>query len=450
MKKALIIIAVVLTCFSAAFAQNSFHKKIYQIESLVSEKKYEEALVKLDKVLQLDITQNNDTINAVCVALKGNILFNQEKYLECIPVFKQACNLFERAHYINLGYFDALLFIATSYHFLEDYENAERYYRKVLLKSASYSDEDLNEYCANAYLNLGDLYKKKGQEKLAESCYEKAQSYRGQTYDIDVINFKVWQNSLWDKINHYIPNQQYQEAVDVYSEMVSGIVEKIGKGDEYAFAVYSKALLQRAYLNKFDEASSLFKEIIDFKDSLSFPNNEVCGSYCNYALCLAIKKDSDEIERILPVAISYLTQAHNERYPVNAIYRFIGNGAYWNSDYSTAIKYYEQYLAPGFQKEDGYNYDEITNMLAVSYILTNKLEKAQALLEKYLSDNSKKLDDNQELASQIYHNLGHAYMLQNKKNIALKYLNFSKKIQLRLYKEVSSKTQQYISECEKQ
>ena len=131
MKKTLIIFAIVLTCFSATFAQKGSVKRVRHIETLISNKQYDKALSEVDQILQLNTIQNNDTLNAICVGLKGNILFNQEKYSESIPVFQQACGLFEKAHYKLYEYLDALFLLPVSYYRLEDYENAERYYRKA-------------------------------------------------------------------------------------------------------------------------------------------------------------------------------------------------------------------------------------------------------------------------------------------------------------------------------
>ena len=84
-------------------------------------------------------------------------------------------------------------------------------------------------------------------------------------------------------------------------------------------------------------------------------------------------------------------------------------------------------------------------MLAVSYILTDNADKAQYLLLNYLKSNRTHLND--DIAANIYHNLGRTYMLKGNANEALKYLMKSKDLQMSIYGKVSDKTQQYITEC---
>ena len=184
------------------------------------------------------------------------------------------------------------------------------------------------------------------------------------------------------------------------------------------------------------------------KDSYNIPKEIVCGAYCGYYSCLASENKFDIIDRTIKSGLDYLQKANIELYPRHIIYRLIGNGAYWKEDYVHAIPYYEEYLSPNYAREQGNNYGEITNMLAVSYIKTNQAVKAQLLLEKYINENKNQLNENLEHASNVYHNMGRAYMLDDNKKQAIKYLNMSKEIQLKLFGTVNERTNQYIIECE--
>ena len=438
------IVAFVIS-FSIA-AQTNIVKDIQHIRELFKVSDYDGVALELDRIEPIRLELKNDTIDAVCQGIRGQALSFKGKFQESIPYLINAYEIFEKIRLRQYDYLDCLYSVAVSYHRLEDYDNAERYYRKALLKSVAVDVDKLNGYRANIFLNLGNLYKKKGQNSLAEECFERSQYNDGNAvYDIDRLNFLLWQNSLWDKINAYVANNQYQEAVDEYSVMLQGIETRIGKREEYALALYSKALLLRAYLQKYDEAMPLFLEVISLRNNLAFPDENVCGAYCNYLLCLAIKQNFHKVEQVLPQAIDYLSRANNENYPVQMAYRFIGNGAYWNEDHNHAIPYYEKYLSPDFVREEGDSYDEITNMLAVSYILTDNVEKAQELLLRYL--NSHYRTKNNSIIANMYHNIGHTYMLQGNYSDAKQYLQLSKDLQISIYGEVSDKTGEYLNEC---
>lgn len=112
------------------------------------------------------------------------------------------------------------------------------------------------------------------------------------------------------------------------------------------------------------------------------------------------------------------------------------------------MPYYEKYIAPENSHESGYCYEEIVNQLAVSYIFTDKQQKAKDLLRGLLKAGEGKLKrGDKPLLAQVYHNLGCAYMLCGDKASALKYLEKSSEIQVKLFGNTTDKTLQYINEC---
>ena len=97
------------------------------------------------------------------------------------------------------------------------------------------------------------------------------------------------------------------------------------------------------------------------------------------------------MDSIIPEGIAYLKKAQNEVYPPHSIYRFAGNGAYWQKDYVNAIKYYELYLQPSYTREEGTSYEEITNQLSVCYIFSNQPDKAKNILLNLLKSDEPRL-----------------------------------------------------------
>ena len=87
-------------------------------------------------------------------------------------------------------------------------------------------------------------------------------------------------------------------------------------------------------------------------------------------------------------------------------------------------------------------------MISVAYIMNNVPDKAEKLLLNYLRNNETEIKAKDlQLLSDIYHNLGHSIMLQGNNSKALKYLNRSKEIQLKINGKVKEITLLYIQKC---
>ena len=250
-------------------------------------------------------------------------------------------------------------------------------------------------------------------------------------------------------INRLVDSQKYEDAANAYIPFIQRLKEKKGNKDQsYLLAVNSRAILLSRYLDKISEAIPLYSELINLSETLTEPDENICGAFCNLALCYSRIGEFDKLNTIVSKGISYLGKANIDGYPPHMIYRFSGNGAYWQKDYVKAIEYYELYLKPSNNREKGTNYEEIVNQLSVSYIFSNQPGKAQTILLTLLkSDEARLRKDNTSLLEAIYHNLGRAIMLTGDKSEALKYLNKSKEMQVSLYGEASERTVQYIREC---
>ena len=99
------------------------------------------------------------------------------------------------------------------------------------------------------------------------------------------------------------------------------------------------------------------------------------------------------------------------------------------------------------KKEIGTNYEEIANQLAVSYLCSDKPQNARMLLKKIVLSESEKLDkENRGLLAMIYHNFGRSEMLMNNIESAKKALEKSKELQIKVFGQVTEKTQKYLDE----
>lgn len=450
MRKFLFIFFLTISIYS--YAQEDIVEKVIRLRQLVTDIKTHDALDLINQIENECLKSNNDTLKAVFLELKGQALLDNEKYEECIPVCKEALSLFERSNLRQYEYLDAWFIIATAYHRLRDYKNAESFYRKGLLRSVAAKLDKVRQYRSSLYLNLGNLYKEQGDTLLANECYKRIEkSQERELIDIDNWNYVEWQNTFIDKITNLVDAKRYEEAANMWADFAKEVKNKKGKKDKwYLEAVYSRGILLCRYLDNTDEAIPLFKELVNLSDSIVEPDESVCGAYYNLALCYSMKGLYPNVDETIKQALPYLIRANNKFYPPHSIYRFAGNGAYWMQDYPNAIRYYEQYLSPSNKRESGSNFEEIVNQLSVSYILSGQPAKAQTLLNDLLkTDESRLKKENSPLLANVYHNLGRAYMLNGQTKDALAYLNKSKDLQLKLYGEVTERTTKYIQECSK-
>ena len=444
----LIILFLLISALS--YAQEDIVEKVIRIKQLVTEVKTNEALTMIAQIEQQCMQSTNDTLRAVFLELKGQVLLDIGNYKECITPCKEAITLFERTNLRQYEYLDAWYIIATAYHRLKDYKNAESYYRKGILRSVAARVSEVNQYRSSLYLNLVNLYKEQGDTLLAEECYKRVgKSSERELIDIDDWNYVDWEGAQWEQVNQLVNDKRYEEAANFYTNFIKTIKERKGNRYEvYLLAVYSRAILLSRYVNNIDDAIPLFEELVNLSDSIDAPNENICGAYCNLALCYSQKGNYKAVDNIISKGLLYLSQASIQGYPSDMIYRFAGNGAYWKQDYPNAIKYYERYFSSN-ERESGTNYEEITNQLSVSYIFSGHPEKAKDLLERLLSSDEDRLKrENVQTLATVYHNLGRAYMLLNDKSSALKFLTESKNLQNTIYGEVAERTLLYIQECQ--
>ena len=423
-------------------------KEVLKVTALIDKKQDKEAESILDRVDWKRVDSTNDSIKVLFYQNKGIILYNKEKFKECIPYFQTTIELYEKLDIKKQSYLNAFLLIGFSYGMMKDYDNAERYYRKALLKSV-YAEHN-SSFRPIAYRNLGDIYKAKGDSLMAEECYSRMDTADVKSMSFTELSDLEWESECWKRINKLYDTKEYAKAADEYIAFIDGLKEKRGVKDKtYLLVLYSRAILLSRYLDKPVDAIPLFVELTDIGEGLSAVNENVCGAYVNLALCYSRIDDTEKLKDIIRRGQDYLRKANMDEYPPQAVYRFAGNGYYWQGRYADAVGYYEKYIAPGKSNEGGFCYEEIVNMLAVSYIFTDKSEKAKDLLLRLLKTGEGKLKKGDKLLlSMVYHNLGRAYMLCADKANALKYLEKSSEIQVELSGKTTDKTLQYINECQ--
>lgn len=388
---------------------------------------------------------NNDSIKVVFLECKAHILvFDKKEYNVPIPILKDVIELYERLNIKSINYLEAFQTIAYCYEKNGNYDEAERFYRKSLIKSSVITSN--NQLVSSIYLHLHNIYKDRGDTILSNECLKYLDPQLAS--DVKESEFLAWENEQLDTIAKYRDNGSYYEATKRYVNYIEGLIEKKGKHNKkYKLAIYSKAILLSRYLDQYDEAKPLFEEIISLRNDNEPCENYVCGSYCNLVLYYSHNGQYDIADNVISNCIGYFQSVNDSEFLICSLYRFAGNGAYWKQDYKKAIYYYELYFENVEKKEIGTNYEEIANQLAVSYLCSDKPQNAQMLLKKIVLSESEKLDkENRGLLAMIYHNLGRSEMLMNNIKSAKKALEKSKELQIKVFGQVTEKTRKYLDE----
>lgn len=447
---------LVTTTYLSAQTDGQLMQRLFQCKDLLGKSDYKEAESILSKDSALMLASSNDTIRLLYNECTAEILFfDKEDYAACIPVMISLIPIYERLGIKSQNYLDAFTVTAYCYNLLGDKDSAMKYYRKALIKSVTVTTgvhpEQLQQTRDNIYRNLGNIYAERGDSILARQCYANIpDSYQDADYkfDVDSYDYDKWCGGQWAAINNLVAEKRYDEAADAYVPFISALKQRRGPQDEsYRLAVNSWGILLSRYLNNYEDALPLFGELIDLSATCRKDEN-IASAYLNILPCYARFDSYDKIDSLISEAKSYLSELNDDNYPESIIYRFAGNGAYWNGDYVKAIPYYEQYLCSEKPREQGFNYEEITIQLAVCHILSGTPGNAVALLEPMTKkDYIPSISENPQIVALLYHNLGRAYMLGNQYKKALSCLRKSAEVQSKGFGNVMEKTRKYITEC---
>lgn len=439
---------IILLCLGvSAFADTpQLFELLLEAKDLYHSDKDCEALSILNKIEDECFLSDNDTIKVVFYETKGSILFFQREYREALKFLSEVPTLYERINLRDINYLEAFLALGVANQKIGNTKEAERYYRRGLLKSVLINQP--NKFRENIYLNLGNLYLEQNDSTLAQYCFSRmnANSLGG------LVNASLDEDEILDDSEMQAIKMReegdFESAILVYNSILSYIKERIGTHNEdYIRILYSKAIVVGFNLGRMDEGIQLCEEIISYKEYMPTCQEDIIGAYGKLLQYLAYQGEKGKIDSILPDALAYVSGCSNSSEKIALFYRIAGNGAYWNKHYDIAITFYEKYLETGV-REKGDSYLEIPNMLAVSYIRSNDYSKAIPLLDNLIKSYTLDIDSNLDLKSQIFHNLGRAYMLAGNKQRALVYLTESNDIWKSKTGQDNPKTIEYITACQ--
>lgn len=365
-------------------------------------KKYRQALDALEQKLQLKKSDG-------CFTLKGDILYNMEKYNEAISAYK---NIEYYPAYVE-GYFKT----GNCYVELGNEEKAISFYLKVI---ENYSD---HKYVNN---ELMEIYHRRYKNSYNQEDYDRAVSYGKRQIEIYPDCY------YWNGLGLvYLDGYDLENALKVFEEAIKcdetdmypynniGFVYKIKGEFDKAYHYYQLSIERRTnedmlpYWNlatcyditeQYEKAVETYEFIIS---KLRNPKKALEELACiyeqqgqwqkaieQYQRIRALSEDN-EMDYLTSVGFAYCcsgnyTEAH--KYYKQALkkfskkkepYTYMGNFMFWISkDYKKALKYYEKAYKVAKKYDSDYN-DYLDDMIYDLLFVLRKLGKTKQSIQYF-------------------------------------------------------------------
>ena len=165
-----LLLAVIHIHINCVKAQNIQHS-INQAKVLIDNGDYEKAYYIIQDIDEKHVSECGDSCIMMLNYEKGTCLFFLSKYEEAIPHLKKALLKIEKMPHEDCNYLEIIYGIGSCYNHLEQYEKAEEYFRRVIIRN------NVEGYICTiktqTYRDLTELYKKLGYTRLAEACAKK-------------------------------------------------------------------------------------------------------------------------------------------------------------------------------------------------------------------------------------------------------------------------------------
>lgn len=311
---------------------------INQAQVLIDNKKYKEA----DKIL---IGINEDQVSECgdfCLMSynygKGFCLFFMDKYEEAIPFLQKGLKYMEKLPHEDCNYLEMMYGIGACYKKLGNYNKAEEYFRRTILKGNHF-----NLNCAirsQAYGEMAELYSLMGKPEFADICASRIESEMRLD---NSKNLDAQLDGLWDLYKAHENLGKSDECINDLQKMRQLIEENNGKNNkdylQYSFLLGSHL---RYTCKRPQEAAIIHKEMIEIGKQFKTSLNEVSSAYVEYLRYLSENNKVDSIEFILPYAIKYYNNTKDKRGEEENLYQIVGNGLCDAGNYEEGIKYLEK------------------------------------------------------------------------------------------------------------
>ena len=213
-----------------------------------------------NEILHEGEENNNTTTKAFAYMSLGNLSWNQGNFETALSYARKAVADFEKSGLKSLGYANALVLTANSYHELKKNEAAINYYNQAIEMAEQYGFYNV---LSNVYISLIDLNTDLSAFKKSNAMAEEALRYA------DLLGNDFVKMKLWVAIGK-LENQEkkYDKAVQSLQRSIS--LASLNFGDKlYLQQAFKELAIAYSGLQDYDKSYSAFLKYDQLKSEVS-------------------------------------------------------------------------------------------------------------------------------------------------------------------------------------
>lgn len=453
-------VCVMMSSLGNCLAQNKNLSNIYQ---LIENDRYDEAISNIST--KENISFDNDTTKSELMYLKGVALYKLHKYEESIKCLTDGLYYTSTTcSESSCEYVENLYGIGSAYYHLEDYKNAESFFRKAIIavRQLPYKCNIMSQ----VFSELAQCYVKQGHPELADLCIQEGESEVHSVYTM--VDWKQDIENMYDLIDSYMANSQIEKAESIFKKILETIETNIGVLNEdyilygYLFGHFYQELYDGTNPDVLYEANRWYNKVLESAKQFNNQIDSIYGIYTHYLTSLAWLNNEDDVKNLFREALDYYSKSKSAEETDN-LYLRVGESFFSANNYNQCIAYLGKVLLNKINFRESENAaismlldcmyltkdSRIMEFLAVSYPhMIGQLGKAKTNLRLYFED-----------AMFTYKQFNNSEKAIEAGNIALKLCNEEKQPRHLLtilnnligltYLENQSLAESYISQAEK-
>ena len=307
-------------------------------KTMMDKGKYEKTLSILKTIDTNSLEVESDSTIMMYNYMKGASLYHTGGYEEALPFLKKGLMLIDKMPHDDCNYLELIYGIGSCYYKLELYEEAEKYFRKVYIKSLTQNFKC--DITTTALSELAEVYVKLGKPELADLCTSKIETI---AYSVNTSDWEHQIDELYDLAEAYNSQNNQEEYIETYNKILNIIVENEGKVNE-DYLLYSSLLGMRLQYNydRKEDALLVYQDMIEVGKKFSQKRPDVCNAYEDYLRIASMLNMVEAVKTILPEAVLYYSSTKNRNRQESNLYEIVGNGFCQSGNYDIGVAYLEK------------------------------------------------------------------------------------------------------------
>ncbi|MBU2527412.1 MAG: tetratricopeptide repeat protein [Bacteroidetes bacterium] len=213
-----------------------------------------------NEILQSGEQSGNIKVKAIAYTSLGNLSWKQGHYETALSYARKAISAYKKSGMNDLGYANALVLMADSYHELKKYDAAVNFYNQAIEMAEQYGFYNV---LSNAYISLTDFNTDLGAFKQANKMAEEAMRYT-ELLGNDFVKMKLW--ITIGKLENQ--EKKYNDAVQSLQKSIS--LASLNFGDKwYLQQAFKELAIAYSGLQDYDKSYSAFLKYDQLKAEVS-------------------------------------------------------------------------------------------------------------------------------------------------------------------------------------